>query len=168
MSCLGNQHYVPRSCGSALENAAIAMHQATTDGRGLKVYLCNPLDKDAVRRQVRNLAVWFEPDNNFIGNGSELAAVRNLKLLLDVYEQHLLLADRVAAATKPPACKPGSWYGNDALTIVRSHGQPATEEAAPTPQDYLRAGYTAAGQPPESTKGLWATEGQLRVSNERP
>jgi hypothetical protein len=85
-----------------IERAAIKLMRDAKDGRGLKIMLADPLNKEALRAQIAEHGAWFQPGSTFIGfvgpgagytqrDGlrAELQTLNNLKLLIECYGAHL-------------------------------------------------------------------------------
>lgn len=72
-----------------LEQAAVAVHQAT-DARGLKIFLCrDPLDITNVRHATYMMAQWIRPETQWLEPNGEEATMRNIALLANLLAEHL-------------------------------------------------------------------------------
>lgn len=86
-----------------LEEAIIAVCKAT-DGRGLKVMLCNPMDPDDVRRRLLLMVHWLNEGNVWLDFDAEEAAARNVALLANLLHEHLKHRRELRESTS--ACNP--------------------------------------------------------------
>ena len=71
-----------------LEDAMVAVCKAT-DARGLMVRLCNPMDMDDVRKNLRLLSCALSPNEVFLHPLGQEAAARNVALLANLFHEHL-------------------------------------------------------------------------------
>lgn len=81
----------PSCHGTDLERAITAVANAV-DGRGLKVYLCNPTVVAAVKDTLRMMTSWFSAESKFLTTENEEASARNLALVATLYAEHLSVA----------------------------------------------------------------------------
>ena len=87
--------------GMILSSATHSLHEAlinlstATDSRGLLVALVgNPRSVSGCRRALQNMARWFQPDSEWLGDEGEMNATRNLFLVAEALRA--LLAYRAA------------------------------------------------------------------------
>lgn len=74
--------------GSPLEAAVLHVHNAV-DGKGLKVFLCRPLDPEDVELKLRTMVGWLQPGNVFMPASGREAAVTNVILLAELLREHI-------------------------------------------------------------------------------
>jgi predicted transcriptional regulator len=86
-----------------LEDAIIALCKAT-DAQGLKVFLCNPMDMDDVRKNLRLLCCALSPNEAFLHPLGQEAAARNVALLANLFHEHLKYKRELRESTD--ACSP--------------------------------------------------------------
>jgi hypothetical protein len=83
-----------------LEAACIDVMRAT-DACGLKIYLCNPINPEMVRKRLLELCDWMRPECVSLEPNGEETIARNIKLLAACYEQHMIERRREQDGCKP-------------------------------------------------------------------